>query len=181
MAEGMALDVKPVALLTEAERGALRALTEAVYPPGTAASAGRQVTWAPVDYSVIVSTSDGAVVSHVGLVVRAGSLDDVPVTIGGIGSVKTHPDAEGRGYASAGLRHAATLLREQHQVAFSLLVCRDDLVPFYGRLGWETFAGRLVVQQPQGRTVFTFNRPMVLTGCRRAPFDGTIDLNGPPW
>jgi nodulation protein A len=128
-----------------------------------------------------VSTDAGELVAHVGLVVRAGALDGAPVTIGGIGSVKTHPRARGRGYASAGLRRAATALTADHAVAFSLLVCQDHLVPFYERLGWLTFGGRLVVAQPGGKTVFTLNRPMVLPGRRPAPRDGEIDLDGLPW
>jgi len=117
----------------------------------------------------------------VGLLVRAGTVDGAAVKIGGIGSVKTHPRAEGCGYASAGLRLAAAALNDDHRVAFSLLVCRAHLLPFYNRLGWLSFSGRLFVEQPAGRTAFTINRPMVLSGLRAAPQDGTIDVNGPPW
>lgn len=178
----MRIDLKPVATLDDDERAALTALTAAVYPPEVVAvSAGRHFQWAPPDYSVLVSTPEGELVSHVGIVVRAGSLDGAPVKIGGVGSVKTHPRVQGRGYASAGLRRAATALNDDHQVAFSLLVCQEHLLPFYHRLGWLTFSGLLVVEQPMGRTVFTINRPMVLSGLRPAPQDGVIDLNGPPW
>jgi hypothetical protein len=130
---------------------------------------------------VLVVDAEGALVAYVGLVVRAGVLDGAPVTIGGVGSVKTHPRCQGRGYATAGLRRAEAALNADHGVAFSLLVCRDDLLPFYARLGWRRFPGRLLVQQPGGRTEFTFNRTMVLPGGRPAPEGGTIDLQGPPW
>jgi GNAT superfamily N-acetyltransferase len=115
------------------------------------------------------------------MVTREGTLDGVPVKIGGIGSVKTHPQAQGRGYASAALRHAATALHDHHQVAFSLLVCQEHLLPFYGRLGWLAFPGRLVVEQPGGPIVFTINRPMVLPGLCAAPQAGIIDRQGFPW
>jgi hypothetical protein len=178
----MRVDVKPVAKLSDDERAVLKALTAAVYPPEVSAtSPGRHLTWASPDYSVLVSTPEGELVSHVGIVVRAGILDGAPVKIGGVGSVKTHPRAEGRGYASAGLRRAAAVLHADHQVAFSLLVCQEHLLPFYNRLGWLAFLGRLVVEQPTGRTVFSINRPMVLAGQRPAPQDGVIDLNGLPW
>lgn len=178
----MRVELKPVAALSAEERAALKALTAAVYPPElVATSPGRHFTWAPPEYCVLVSTPEGELVAHVGIVVRSGSLDGAPVTIGGIGSVKTHPRAQGHGYATAGLRRAATALHADHQVAFSLLVCRDHLLPFYGRLGWLTFPGRLVVEQPSGRTVFTVNRTMVLPGLRPAPQNGDIELNGLPW
>jgi hypothetical protein len=130
---------------------------------------------------VLVWSADGTLVSHVGIVVRAGAVDGVPARIGGIGSVKTHPHAEGRGYASAGLRQATAVLEDDHRVAFSLLVCQDHLLSFYGRLGWLAFPGRLLVEQPTGRIEFTVNRPMVLAGRHAAPKTGTIDLNGLPW
>jgi Acetyltransferase (GNAT) domain len=176
------IELKPVAALGDGERAALRALTTAVYPPGSgAASPGRHLQWAPPEYSVLIWSSDGALVSHVGIVVRAGTLDGAPVTIGGVGSVKTHPAAERHGYASAGLRRAQAALVEEHRVEFSLLVCQEHLLPFYGRLGWLAFGGRLLVQQPAGRILFTVNRPMVQAARAAAPRAGTIDLEGLPW
>ena len=178
----MYIDLKPVATLEDDERAALKALTAAVYPPEVVAmSPGRHLQWAPPEYSALGFTPEGELVSHVGIVVRTGTLDGAAVQIGGIGSVKTHPRAQGRGYASAGLRRAATALHDDHRVAFSLLVCQEHLLPFYHRLGWLQFAGRLMVEQPTGPTVFTINRPMVLAGLSAAPQDGTIDLKGLPW
>jgi aminoglycoside 2'-N-acetyltransferase I len=178
----MRVDLKPVVTLDDDERAALKALTAAVYPPEVVAvSPGRHFQWAPPDCSVLVFTPEGELVSHVGIVVRMGTLDDAAVKIGGVGSVKTHPRAQGRGYASAGLRRAAIALHDDHRVAFSVLVCQEHLLPFYTRLGWLPFAGRLIVEQPTGPTVFTINRPMVLAGMSAAPQDGMIDLKGPPW
>jgi nodulation protein A len=178
----MHIDLKPVAMLADDERTALKALTAAVYPPEVVVvSPGWHFQWAPPDYSVLVFTPEGELVSHVGIVVRTGTLDGAAVKIGGVGSVKTHPRAQGRGYASAGLRRAATALHDDNQVAFSLLVCREHLLPFYNRLGWLLFSGRLIVEQATGPTVFTINRPMVLAGLSAAPQDGIIDLKGLPW
>jgi GNAT superfamily N-acetyltransferase len=178
----MYLDLKPVTALSERERDALRALTAAVYPPEVLArSPGRFLQWTPSTWSVLVWTMEGQLVAHVGIVTREGSLDGVPVQIGGIGSVKTHPQAQGRGYASAALRCAATALHADHHVAFSLLVCQVHLLSFYGRLGWLPFPGRLVVEQPGGSIVLTINHPMVLQGLHPAPQQGVIDLRGLPW
>jgi hypothetical protein len=92
------LELKPVAALSDDERAALKALSSAVYPPEViAASPRRHLTWAPPDYGVLLRDPAGNLVSYVGLLVRAGSLDGAAVKIGGIGSVKTHPRAEGRG------------------------------------------------------------------------------------
>jgi GNAT superfamily N-acetyltransferase len=178
----MRLDLKAATDLSDEERDALKALTAAVYPPEVVAtSPGRFLQWAPSTWSVLVWTAAGQLVTHVGIVTREGRVDSLPVTIGGIGSVKTHPQARGKGYASAAMRCAATALNADHQVAFSLLVCQAHLLPFYGRLGWLPFPGRLIVEQPEGPIVFTLNRPMVLPGSRPAPQEGVIDLQGLPW
>lgn len=178
----MRIVLKPVASLDENERVALKALTAAVYPPEVvAASPGRNIRWASPSSSVLVFTPEGELVSHVGIVVRAGTFNGTEVKIGGVGSVKTHPLAQGRGYASAGLRRAAVALHAEHQVAFSLLVCQEHLLPFYDRLGWVSFSGRLLVEQPTGPMLFTINRPMALSGTSAAPREGTIDLKGLPW
>ena len=177
----MRLELKPVTELSDAERDALQALTAAVYPPEVLATRpGRSLHWAPSQWSILVWT-EGKLVAHVGLVTREGALDAVPVKIGGVGGVKTHPQAQGRGYASAALRRAATALKDEHRVAFSLLVCQAHLLPFYGRLGWIPFPGRVIVEQPGGSIVFTLNRPMVLPGLCPAPQEGVIDLRGLPW
>jgi hypothetical protein len=102
------------------------------------------------------------------------------VKIGGVGGVKTRPQARGQGYASAALRCAALALRDNHQVAFSLLVCQAHLLPFYQKLGWLPFAGRLVVEQRGGSIEFTVNRVMVLPGLQPAPQHGLIDLAACP-
>ena len=178
----MRLELKPVTALSDGERDALKALTAAVYPPEVlVTSPGRSLQWAAAQWSVLVWTAEGQLISHVGIVVREGTLDSVPVTIGGIGGVKTHPQAQGRGYASAALRRAAAALQGEHHVAFSLLACQAHLLPFYGRLGWLPFPGRLIVGQPGGSIVLTINRPMVLPGLCPAPQEGVIDLRGLPW
>jgi GNAT superfamily N-acetyltransferase len=178
----MRIDLKPAADLDDDERARLEALTAAVYPPEVVAtSPGRHLKWAPPEWSLLVYDASGDLVSHVGIVVRAGSRDGAAARIGGIGSVKTHPRAQGRGFASAGLRHAAAVLHEVHQVDFSMLVCQAHLLPFYERLGWLPFAGRLVVEQPGGPVAFTVNRPMVLAGHAAAPDGGNVDLQGLPW
>jgi hypothetical protein len=171
-----------VADLSEGDRAALRALTEVVYPPAVWAGwPGHQLEWAAVEWSVRVWGPDGALASHVGIVVRQASHDGRPVRVGGIGGVKTHPAARGRGYAGLGIGRAVEFIRAQPDVGFALLVCEPHLLGFYGRLGWREFAGRLAVIQHGAAADFTLCRVMVLDVRSAAPAAGTIDLAGPPW
>ena len=101
--------------------------------------------------------------------------------IGGVGGVKTHPAARLRGYASLGLNRAVEFFHAQPDLAFALLVCEPHLIDYYGRLGWRTFDGRLLVAQRETTTEFTLNRAMTLGIQRATPTTGTIDLKGPPW
>lgn len=176
----MHLDLKAVADLTAAEQDARRALTLAVYPPGAASTAGEELTWASPQWAVLAWEGD-QLVAHVGIVVRDATLDGQSVKIGGIGSVKTHPAARGRGYAGQAIGQAAAFFAAESALAFALLVCRAPLVPFYGKLGWQPFGGTLLVEQPGGTVPFTANEVLTLPVHASAPQAGILDLRGLPW
>jgi hypothetical protein len=166
---------------TAAERAELAALSRAVYPPEEAAWPGRHLEWSAAEWGVFARTADGALVSYVGIVVRSALHDGRPVRVGGIGGVKTHPAARRQGFAGRAVRLAVAFFHEQPDVAFGLLVCEPHLLGYYGRLGWQEFAGRLLVTQRGEPAEFTFNRVMVGGVREAAPTAGTIDLLGPPW
>jgi GNAT superfamily N-acetyltransferase len=177
----MGIDVRPVAELTAGEQAALLALSAAVYPPDVSAAwPGRAIEWASPQWSVICWDDDGRALSHAGAVVRDGRADGSPARIGGVGGVKTHPQARGRGLASQAIRRAMDLFRGQG-VDFALLVCEPHLVPFYERIGWRTHAGDLVVRQHGEAVRFTFNLPMTHPVRTPCPQGVVIDLMGPPW
>ncbi len=178
----MRTDITQVDALATADREALRALTVAVYTPSVLASLpATRVTWAQAQWSIRVWDDAERLVSHVGVLTRTVRVGDAHVRIGGIGGVKTHPDARGQGYASHGIREAVRFFSDELRVAFALLVCLPPTVPFYERQGWRRFDGTLLVQQPEGIISFTANLPMVLPILSPAPVDGTIDLCGEPW
>lgn len=166
----------------DADRDALRALSEAVYPPAQFAdSPGRRREWAPPEWGVRLYADDGTLTSYVGIGLRDGLQDGRAVRIGGIGSVKTHPSARQRGLAALGMQHATRFFHEQGDVAFALLVCEPRLLHYYGALGWHEFSGELYVTQRGVPERFTFNRVMALDVNLPAPRSGSIDLLGPPW
>jgi hypothetical protein len=177
-----ALTLDRFADLGDADREALRALTAAVYPPKESASwPGRGMEWSAHDWCVRVRDEDGALVSYVGIVVRAATHDGRPVLVGGIGGVKTHPLARRLGLAARAMERAVDFFRDEARADFALLVCAPHLLAYYGRLGWQEFGGRLLIRQ-RGETVdFTFNRVMTLAVRAPTPVAGTIDLLGPPW
>lgn len=166
---------------SDEDRQALRELKAAVYPPEReSAWEGASREWAGPEWGVFVRDDAGNLVSYTGVVKREGSIDGRPVSIGGIGGIATHPDHQGKGYAPLGMGRALDYLTTRG-TDFALLVCRDELVDYYSRLGWALFAGELLVTQFGEPETFTFNRVMTGDLNRPAPKSGTIDLQGPPW
>jgi len=178
----MWIDTARVADLAPTEHDELRALTAAVYPPDqTATSPDPPVTWAAAQWSIRVRDDADRLVAQIGMLTREADVDGARTLVGGIGGVKTHPDARGRGHAAAAMRAAATFLTDECGVAFLLLVCLPPTVSYYERLGWRRFRGTLLVEQPGGTIPFTANLPMTLPGRDRAPLDEPINLRGYPW
>jgi catechol 2,3-dioxygenase-like lactoylglutathione lyase family enzyme len=174
--------LRRMADLTDAEGAEREALGRAVYPPEVAAVwPGRYLEWSTPEWGVFVRAMGGALVSCLGIVVRPALRDGLPVRVGGVGGVKTHPAARRQGFAARAIARAVEFFRQQPDVAFGLLVCEPHLIGYYSRLGWQEFSGRLLVTQHGESSEFTFNRVMVCGVREAAPVAGTIDLLGPPW
>ncbi len=164
-----------------ADTAQLKALTAAVYEPAEAASwPGRSLDWSAPQLDIFLFEETDQLVSYAALVSREGRVDDRPSIIGGVGAVKTHPDARGKGHASALMKEAERIWSDQ-MVDFALLVCEPGLIDYYSRLGWVEFRGTLLTLQKGKSVPFDFNRVMVLGVCTEPPTTGTIDLMGPPW
>lgn len=135
--------------------------------------------WATPDWHVLVRV-DGELVSHVEVVERVGTVDGRPVKLGGIGGVVARPQWRGRGLASLAMEKATAFMRDALGVEFGLLVCGEDMVAFYRRLGWEVVEGPMMCDQPGGKVTF-IGVTMVLPVADKAWPEGTIDLCGLPW
>jgi aminoglycoside 2'-N-acetyltransferase I len=178
----MRLSLTRVHDLNEDDRAGVHALSLAVYPPEEWADwPGRTVEWTDPDWCILVREDDAAVVSYTGVVLRDAILDGRSVRVGGVGGIKTHPAARGRGYARVSISAALDFFRTQGDVGFALLVCEPHLLAYYSALGWREFRGRLLVLQHGETREFTFNRVMTHDVGSAGPVAGTIDLHGPPW
>ncbi len=174
--------IGPVSVWTDEQTRELRKLTDAVYPPEEPDSwPGAVLDWSGPEMGVRVVDSDGWLVSYVGVLVRDSLHDEQPVRIGGIGGVKTHPDVRGMGLAALGMDKATEWLRDDARADFGLLVCQDELLDYYGRMGWKVFEGTLLTEQRGESRVFTFNRVMTRDLVAPGPTEGVIDIQGPAW
>lgn len=178
----MRVTIKAVDDLTVDETVALDTLSHAVYPPNVIRVDGSaQIQWSSSMWRILLWDETETLVSHIGILTRQVFCDDEPYVIGGIGGVKTHPNERGKGYAGIGLRHATQFMTEDCKVDFSLLVCRDGLIPYYQKFGWQPFKGDMMVDQLSGKTKFTFNKPMLIEGVKSIPACSVIDVCGKPW
>jgi hypothetical protein len=168
--------------LTDAELADRAALGQVVYPPEVVAAwPGRHLEWSAHEWGVFVRAGDGTLVCYVGIVIRAALRDGLPVRVGGLGGVKTHPAVRRQGLAARAIGRAVEFFHEQRDIDFGVLVCEPHLIGYYGRLGWQEFSGRLLITQHGEPREFTLCRVMTLGVRSEGPVAGTIDLCGPPW
>ena len=140
---------------------------------------GRAFRWADNDWSLLME-AQGELVSHVGLVERTITADGLPVRVGGVSAVATASAWRRRGLARQLVERAAGFMRAELRLDFGLLICGDDMIPFYDRLGWRVTPGPLWVDQPQGKVRMP-TTIMTLPLAGRPWPGGTIDLCGLPW
>ena len=171
----LSFNLKLITELTVDEEEALRVLRAAVYPPEVITNRpGRHIKWSIPQWRLLVEDGSGWLVSHIGIITREVTLDDISIRIGGIGGVMTSPEAQCQGFATAALRHVESFL-DKCSLSFALLVCGTGFSPFYTSAGWQYFInGILLVEQPSGTVPFTVNETMVLPVNDKAPKKGTI-------
>jgi hypothetical protein len=72
------------------------------------------------------------------------------------------------------------LVRDDLLANFGLLLCREEVQPFYQNLGWQVVNGPLVFEQPGVRLMWPLS--VMILPCRGTEWpDGVIDLRGLPW
>ncbi len=141
---------------------------------------GDGYVWTPQCDWVVQVEVEGELASQVLIVGRVGTVGGLPVRLAGIGGVGTVPEWRGRGLAARALERAAAFMRDDMGADLGLLLCSEDMVPYYSRLGWQVAPGPVYFDQPSGKVAYG-GVAMVLP-CREQQVPaGTIDLCGLPW
>jgi GNAT superfamily N-acetyltransferase len=136
-------------------------------------------TWFAFDRHALVWI-DGRIVSHVGVTERTITVDGQAMRVGGVGGVATPPEWRKQGLATEALKEAATFLCDRQGLDWILLLCSQELVPFYQDLGWQAVQAALWFDQPGGRTWWP--EEIMVRPCHGQPWPrGAIDLCGLPW
>jgi len=171
----MDIEIRAADSLSEAERKRVDDIDRQVFE----SDPYHYMEWSPVNWHVLLKL-DGEWVSYVGIVERTGAVNGQPVKLGGIGGVGTLPAYRRRGLAEAAMGRAQAFIRDELQVEFGLLICNQQMIPYYRKLGWQVVEGPLVFNQPGGK--LTFDDVTMILPCTKSDWlPGVIDLCGPPW
>jgi len=112
--------------------------------------------WATPDWSVI-NSQENSIVTFYNIVVRNISIDNKKVKVAGINNVITPKIFRGRGYSSKTLRSTQTFIFEDLKCKAGLLLCADELIPFYEKLGWYCVDCPVYFDQADGQKLWTAN------------------------
>ncbi len=163
------LEVRPRPNLSLAESQAIDVLCARAYETDLS----RQLARWPTAVHVLGYVAD-QLVSHALWLTRHVQAGDGPLwPTAYVEAVATEPALQGRGYASAVLRHLAAALPAE---AYVLAALSPSDSAFYARLGWELWRGPLGVRTEHGvQAMPADEQAMVL----RLPNTPPLDLDAP--
>jgi predicted N-acetyltransferase YhbS len=169
----MKIEIKADEALTPDERAQIYDISVAAFPPD-------DIEWSDHDDWHVLVWEGTEIVTHVEIVERTAMVGGRAVRLGGIGGVVTRPAWRKKGLAETAMQAARDFLHDPLGVAFGLLVCGEELIPYYSRLGWQLLGIPMWIEQSRGR--ISFPGPiMVLPVCEQDWPEGEIDLKGKPW
>jgi len=126
----------------------------------------------------VIGELSGRVVTHAMIVDRGiyiGHEPDQAVDVGYVENVATLPQHRGAGFGSRVMAEVGRIIREEY--ALGALATTSN--GFYGRLGWETWAGPTFVRMADGQRVRSARDDghVMILRTPRTPAD--LDLRGP--
>jgi hypothetical protein len=154
-----------IARLTLAEFGHLPVIT------GTA--------WSPPDWHVFFLDGEN-ILSFVSIVERTALFDECAMKVSGISNMITIESHRRKGLGTLVMQRAQEFIAYNLRADLGLLLCSDDVMPFYSRLKWTSTGARLRFDQPSGKREWEKDVMLYFPHGRLADYK-TIDLNGLPW
>ena len=138
-----------------------------------------QIEWSGSHWAVL-GKIDGRLVSQVGLIKREVKVGGVPVWVGGVGGVMTHPAYQRQGLAATLLAETAVFMARDLKVDFGMLVCSHAKIPYYEKSGYRLVNGETRCAS-YGKTIVFPEPVMVSALSEKAWPDGPVDMAGLPW
>lgn len=137
-----------------------------------------ELEWAVPDWTIIYYEDD-KIASFYNVVLREIVVDKQMLKVGGINNVITPKDFRGKGYASKILRETDNLIFNDLNCDLGVLLCADNLIPFYERLNWYKVDCPVYFDQSSGEKLWSANTMLLTKNDQLKP--KRIELNGLPW
>jgi len=137
-----------------------------------------ETEWANPDWT-IVYYEGSEIAMFYNIVEREVDIDGKAYKAGGVNNVITPKAFRGKGHASKVLKSTAQFLFNDLSCDMGLLLCADNLIPFYKRLNWYTVDCPVYFSQSSGRKLWTANTMLLSKTEKLVPRE--IDLKGLPW
>lgn len=138
----------------------------------------KQTQWASPDWSLFWLNGD-KLVSFCNIVIREVHINGQVIKVGGLNNMITPTEHRGKKYSTNLLQAFERVIFEDLNLDAGLLLCADNLVPFYHRLNWRKVDCPVFFEQADGKKQWEANTMMLFN---TTPYQPTsIDLNGLPW
>ncbi len=134
--------------------------------------------WATPDWTIIYYENN-LIATFYNIVERDVLIDNEVFKVGGINNVITPKEFRRKGYASKILRETEYLIFEEMNCDLGILLCADDLIPFYERLNWYKVDCPVYFKQSSGVKLWVSNAMLLQKNEKMSP--QRIELNGLPW
>lgn len=138
----------------------------------------QETAWATPDWTII-HFEDDEIASFYNIIERNIFIDDEEFKVAGINNVITPEAFRGKGYASKILKDTENLIFDELNCELGVLLCADELIPFYERLNWYKVECPVYFNQPDGKKLWNAN--VMLLSKKNKIEPNHIDLNGFPW
>lgn len=137
-----------------------------------------ETEWATPNWTIVYFES-GQIATFYNIVEREIIFDNKKYKIAGINNVITPKEFRGKGYASKTLRETESLIFEELNCKMGVLLCSDDLIPFYEKLNWYKVDCPVYFEQSIGKKLWGANIMLLTENEELLP--NRIELNGLPW
>ncbi|MFL1897433.1 GNAT family N-acetyltransferase [Aquimarina sp. 2-A2] len=138
----------------------------------------KETEWAAPNWTIIYY-DNLQIVTFYNIVEREITIDTKNYRVSGINNLITPKEFRGMGYASKILKETENLIFEDLKCDMGVLLCADDLIPFYEKLHWYQIDCPVYFEQSNVEKLWKGNI-MVLTRDEKMNPD-KIELNGLPW
>src|SRR5688572_4472864 len=125
----------------------------------------QETKWAIPDWTIILY-QDNEIASFYNVVERKVTIDNRLELVAGINNVITTNKFRGKGLSTFTLETTKDFLFEENKFGLGLLLCADDLIPFYERLDWYKINCPVYFEQPTGTRLWTANTMLFTKDCK---------------